>query len=121
MRRARVSQKGRSAVSVRMPLTRWPPGVVSRRVAKPWSSRRTRIEISDGSPAVVSASQMTVAPPAAERWSSSATLAAPAFPDGVPHPGSVGEGSLPAPGLGAVEDRDELRAVVGAGAGEQGG
>ena len=63
MRRARASQRGRPAVSVRMPLTRWPPGVVSRRVAKPSSSRRTRIEISDGSPAVASASQMTVTPP----------------------------------------------------------
>ena len=41
---------------------------------------------------------MTVAPPAAERRSASATLAAPAFPDGVPRSGSVGEGSLSAPG-----------------------
>ena len=120
MRRARASQKGRPAVSVRMPLTRWPPGVVSRRVAKPSSSRRTRIEISDGSPAVVSASQMTVTPPAAERWSSSATLASPAFPDGAPLPGSAGEGSPPWPGSVRSRIATSCGLVVGAGAGEQG-
>ena len=60
-------------MSVRMPLTRRPPGVVSRRVAKPWSSRRMRIESSDGSPAVVSASQITVTPAAADRRRSSVT------------------------------------------------
>jgi Asp-tRNA(Asn)/Glu-tRNA(Gln) amidotransferase A subunit family amidase len=59
-----VSQAARLAESARMPVTRRPPGTVSRRVANPWSSRRMRSDSSDGSSAVVAASQTTVTPAA---------------------------------------------------------
>src|SRR5215218_5073073 len=75
-RRAMVSQSASAARSARMPVTRRPPGLVSCSVAQPRSSTRTRIESSDGSPAVSRASQITVAPPAAAR-SGSSTAAGP--------------------------------------------
>ena len=67
----RTTRRRRPAASARMPPTRRPPGAVSCGVANPWSSRRTRAVSSDGSPAVVSASQSTVTPPAPEQSGSS--------------------------------------------------
>jgi hypothetical protein len=87
--RARLWQTARSAASARMPPTTRPPGVVSCRVAQPWSSRRTRSDSSDGSPATVSASQMTV-PPAAAVRPSSASAAIPPAPAGGGRPAGPG-------------------------------
>ena len=61
-----VSHAARPAESARMPVTRRPLGTVSRSVANPLSSRRMRIDSSDGSSAVVAANQTTVTPAATD-------------------------------------------------------
>ena len=91
-------RRGRSAVSVRMPLTRWPPGVVSWRVAKPSvveaNAHRDLGRLAGGGLGQPDDRD-------AGRRGASEQLRdprLPACPDGAPLPGSAGEGSPPGPG-----------------------